>query len=60
MGELKEIREKILVNIREVAGANKEKIEDAYKRVMKLERIALKQSLTIVMRPQFMMTHLRE
>lgn len=45
MSELKEIREKILVNIREVVGANKEKIEDAYKRVMKLEHIARREGL---------------
>ena len=45
MSELKEIREKILVNIKEVAGANKEKIEDAYKRVMKLEHIARREGL---------------
>ena len=35
MSKLKEIREKILVNIKDVAGANKEKIEDAYKRVIR-------------------------
>ena len=45
MSELKEIREKILVNIKDVAGANKEKIEDAYKRVMKLEHIARREGL---------------
>ena len=45
MSELKEIRERILVNIKEVAGANKEKIEDAYKRVMKLEHIARREGL---------------
>lgn len=45
MSELKEIREKILVNIKEVAEANKEKIEDAYKRVMKLEHIARREGL---------------
>ena len=45
MSELKEIREKILVNIKEVAAQNKEKIEDAYKRVMKLERIARREGL---------------
>ena len=45
MSELKEIREVVLVNIREVAGANKEKFEDAYKRVMKLERIARREGL---------------
>lgn len=45
MSELKEIREKILVNIKEVAEANKEKIEEAYKRVMKLEHIARREGL---------------
>lgn len=45
MSVLKEIREKILVNIKEVAGENKEKIEDAYKRVMKLEYIARREGL---------------
>ena len=45
MSELKEIREKILVNIIEVAGENKEKIEDTYKRVMKLEHIARREGL---------------
>ena len=45
MSELKEIREKVLVNIKEVAGQHKEKIEDAYKRVMKLECIARREGL---------------
>lgn len=45
MSDLKEIREKILVNIKEVAGANKEKIEYAYKRVMKLQHIARREGL---------------
>lgn len=45
MSELKEIREKVLVNIKEVAGQHKEKIEDAYKRVMKLEHIARREGL---------------
>ena len=45
MSELKEIREIILVNIKEVARDNKEKIEDAYKRVMKLEHIAQREGL---------------
>ncbi len=45
MSELREIREKILVNIKEVAGQNKEKVEDAYKRVMKLEHIARREGL---------------
>ena len=38
MSELKEIREKILVNIKEVVRENKEKVEDAYKRVMRLQK----------------------
>ena len=33
MSELKKMREKVLVNIKEVAGQNKEIIKDAYKRV---------------------------
>ena len=45
MSELKEIREKILVNIKEVARQNKEKITDAYKRVMKLEHIGRREGL---------------
>ena len=45
MSELKEIREKILVNIKEVVEQNKEKIEDAYKRIMKLEHIARREGL---------------
>lgn len=45
MSELREIREKVLVNIKEVAGQHKEEIEDAYKRVMKLEHIAKKEGL---------------
>ena len=45
MSELKEIRERILLNIKAVAGANKEKIEDVYKRVMKLEHIARREGL---------------
>ena len=45
MSELKEIREKVLVNIKEVARQHKEKIEDAYKRVMKLEHIARREGL---------------
>lgn len=36
MSELNEIREIILVNIKEVVGQNKEMVKDAYKRVMKL------------------------
>lgn len=45
MSELKEIRERILVNLKEVVGQNKEKVEDAYKRVMKLEHIARREGL---------------
>lgn len=45
MSELKEIREKILVNVKEVVKQNKEKIEDVYKRVMKLEHIARREGL---------------
>ena len=39
MNGLREIREKILVNIKEVAGQNKENIIDAYYRVMKLNTL---------------------
>lgn len=45
MSELNEIREIILVNIKEVVGQNKEMVKDAYKRVMKLERIARREGL---------------
>ena len=45
MSELKEIREKVLVNIKEIARQYKSKIEDAYKRVMKLEHIARREGL---------------
>ena len=45
MSELKEIREKILVNIKEVVEQNREKVEDAYKQVMKLEYIARREGL---------------
>lgn len=45
MSELKEIREKILVNIKEVVEQNKEKVEDVYERVMKLEYIARREGL---------------
>lgn len=45
MSELREIREKILVNIKEVGKQNKEKIIDAYYRVMKLEYIARREGL---------------
>ena len=45
MSELKKMREKVLVNIKEVAGQNKEIIKDAYKRVMKLEHIARREGL---------------
>ncbi len=45
MSELKEIREKILVNVKEVAEKNEEKLIEAYKRVMKFEHIARKEGL---------------
>lgn len=45
MSELKEIREKILVNIKEVVEQNKEKVEDAYERIMQLEHIARREGL---------------
>ena len=45
MSELKEIRERILVNIKDVVRQNKESVEDAYKRVMKLEYIARREGL---------------
>ena len=45
MSELKEIREQILLNMKEVAENNKEMIKDAYKRVMKLEHIARREGL---------------
>lgn len=48
MGELKEIREKILVNIKEVAQQNTEMIKDAYKRVMKLEHIARREGVLVL------------
>ena len=45
MSELKEIREIILTDIKEVTMQNKEKIMDAYKRAIKLERIARREGL---------------
>ena len=45
MSELKEIREKILVNIKEVVRENKEKVEDTYKRVMRLAHLARREGL---------------
>ena len=45
MSELKEIREIILVDIKEIASRNKEMIKDAYERVMKLEHIARREGL---------------
>lgn len=45
MGELKEIREKILENLKEVVEQNKELVKDAYNRVIKLERIARREGL---------------
>ena len=40
MNELKEIREKALVGVRDVAKDNKDKIREAYEWVMRLYRIA--------------------
>ena len=45
MSELKEIREIVLVNIKEVVRENKEKVEDAYKRVMRLAHLAHREGL---------------
>ena len=45
MSELKEIREIVLVNIKEVVRQNKEKVEDAYKRVMRLAHLAHREGL---------------
>ena len=45
MSELKEIREIILVDIKEVVRKNKEKVEDAYKRVMRLAHLAHREGL---------------
>ena len=45
MSELKEIREIILVNIKDVVRENKEKVEDAYKRVMKMAHLAHREGL---------------
>ena len=45
MSELKEIREKAFVNVREVIAQNKEKIEEAYECVMRLEYKARKEGL---------------
>ena len=45
MSELKEIREIILVNIKEVVRENKEKVEEAYKRVMRLAHLAHREGL---------------
>lgn len=45
MSELREIREIIIVDMKDVAAQNKEKIEDAYNRVMKLEYIARREGL---------------
>ena len=45
MSELKEIREIIVVNIKEVVGQNKEVVEDAYKRVMRFAHLARREGL---------------
>jgi len=45
MSELKEIKEIILVDIKEVVRKNKEKVEDAYKRVMRLAHLAHREGL---------------
>ena len=45
MGELKEIRERVLADIKEVVRQNKEKVEDAYKRVMKKAHLAHREGL---------------
>ena len=45
MSELKEIREIILVDIKEVVRQNREKVEDAYKRVMRLAHLAHREGL---------------
>ena len=45
MSELKEIREVFLADIKEVVRMNKEKVEDAYKRVMRLAHLAHREGL---------------
>ncbi len=45
MNELKEIREKALVGVREVAKDSKDKIREAYEWVMRLQRIARSEGL---------------
>lgn len=45
MSELKEIREIVLTDIKEVVRKNKEKVEDAYKRVMRLTHLAHREGL---------------
>lgn len=45
MSEFKEIREIILINIKDVVRENKEKIEDAYQRVMKMSHLAHREGL---------------
>lgn len=45
MGELKEIRERVLADIKEVVRQNKEKVEDAYERVMRLAHLAHREGL---------------
>lgn len=45
MSELKEIREIILRDIKEAVRQNKEKVEDAYKRIMRLAHLAHREGL---------------
>lgn len=45
MNELKEIREKALVSVREVAKDSKDKIREAYEWVMRLQRVACSEGL---------------
>ncbi len=45
MNELKEIRDRVLVNVKEVVEENKEKIEEAYQWIMRLEYTARKEGL---------------
>ena len=45
MSELKEIREIVLVDIKEIVRQNKEKVEEAYKRVMRMAHLAHREGL---------------
>lgn len=45
MSELREIRERVIIDIKDVVVQNKEKVEDAYNRIMKLEYIARREGL---------------